>query len=115
MAFINCPKVRVEARWLSCDRPLSITVATNGLSEVCIKALPMPSSEKAISIVVKLSPKSGISKDRMVTMRESITVFFRPSLFISIPVGTLKIRNQKKTREGKMLATESVNCRSSFT
>ena len=34
---------------------------------------------------------------------------------ISIPVGTLKMRNQKKTSEGKMLATESVSLRSSFT
>ena len=42
-------------------------------------------------------------------MMESSTVRFLPILFISMPVGTEKIRNQKNTREGSMLATESVS------
>ena len=36
------------------------------------------------------------------------TVFLRPMRFISIPVGTEKMRNQKNTRDGNMLACESV-------
>ena len=82
---------------------------------VCISALPIPSSEKAISITVKELPKRGINKDTTVTMSESNTVFLRPILFISIPVGTEKMRNQKNTSEGKILATESDSPRSSFT
>ena len=34
-----------------------------------------------------------------------MTVFFRPILFINIPVGTEKIRNQKNTKEGKIFAS----------
>ena len=44
-----------------------------------------------------------------------MTVFFRPILFINIPVGTEKIRNQKNTKEGKIFASESVNPKSNFT
>ena len=110
MALINCPKVSVDARL-----PPPITVDTSGLSDVCISALPIPSSENAQSIIGKFSPNRGNSSDAMVTPSDSSTVFFRPILFISIPVGTLKIRNQKNTSDGKMLATLSVNCRSSFT
>ena len=110
MALTNWPKVRVEARFLS---PI-ISIAS-GLMLVCIKALPMPSSENATSITVKLSPNSGMKSDTTVTTSESSTVFLRPILFISIPVGTLKMRNQKNTNDGKMFATESVNPKSSFT
>ena len=110
MAFTNCPKVSVEARFLSPS-----TVETSGLSEVCISVLPMPSSENAMSITAKELPKSGMKSDTAVTTSDSSTVFLRPMRFISIPVGTLKIRNQKNTSEGKMLATESVSPRSSFT
>ena len=46
MAFTNWPKVRVEAS-LSPE----IRLVTRGLSDVCIMALPMPRSEKAMSIV----------------------------------------------------------------
>ena len=38
-----------------------------------------------------------------------------PILFINIPVGTEKIRNQKNTKEGKIFASESVSPKSSFT
>ena len=104
MALINCPKVSVEARL-----PPPITVETSGLSDVCISALPIPRSEKAQSIMGNVSPNKGINSDTTVTTSDSSTVFLRPILFISIPVGTLKIRNQKNTSEGKMLATLSVN------
>ena len=57
----------------------------------------------------------GSSRETTVTTRLSSTVFFRPILFISIPVGTEKIRNQKKTREGKMLAAASLRPRSDWT
>ena len=110
MALMNCPKVSVEARL-----PPPITVDTSGFSEVCIRALPIPSSENETSMMAKLLPKRGISSDSTVTPSESNTVFLRPILFISIPVGTLKIRNQKNTSEGKMLAVESFSARSSFT
>ena len=110
MALMNWPKVSVDARL-----PPPITVDTSGLSEVCISALPMPSSEKAMSITAKLLPNNGIISERMVTTSESKTVFLRPILFISMPVGTLKMRNQKNTSDGKMLATESESWRSSFT
>ena len=110
MALMNCPKVSVEARFLP-----PMTLETSGLSDVCISALPMPSSEKATSMMPNDSPKRGSSREKTVTTSESTTVFLRPILFISMPVGTLKMRNQKKTSEGKMLATESVSPRSSFT
>ena len=107
---MNCPKVRVEARL-----PPFSTVDTSGLREVCISALPMPSSEKATSITPKLSPNSGMNSDTTVTMSDSSTVFFRPILFISMPVGTEKIRNQKNTSDGKMFAVLSFSPKSSFT
>ena len=107
---MNWPKVSVDARLSP-----PITVETSGLSDVCINALPMPSNEKAMSITAKLLPNSGIISERIVTARESNTVFLRPILFISMPVGTLKMRNQKNTSDGKMLATESESWRSSFT
>ena len=66
-------------------------------------------------MILKFSPKSGSSRDITVTTSDSKTVFFRPILFISIPVGTLKMRNQKNTSEGNTLAIESDNPRSSFT
>ena len=87
----------------------------SGLMLVCISALPMPKSEKATSISPKLLPKSGSRSDTTVTTSESKTVFLRPILFISIPVGTEKMRNQKKTSEGKMFAVASFRARSSFT
>ena len=87
----------------------------SGLILVCISALPMPKSEKATSMTAKLSPKSGINSEMTVTINDSNTVFFRPILFISIPVGTLKMRNQKNTNDGKTFATESVRPKSSFT
>ena len=80
-----------------------------------MSALPMPSSEKATSMMAKVSPNSGSSSDTTVTTSDSNTVFLRPILFISMPVGTLKIRNQKNTSEGNTLATESERPRSAFT
>ena len=80
-----------------------------------MNALPIPNSEKAMSMMVNELPNSGMNSDTTVTTSDSNTVFLRPILFISIPVGTLKIRNQKNTSEGKMLATESVRPKSSFT
>ena len=110
MALMNCPKVSVEAR-LS---PL-IMLEMSGLSDVCMSALPMPSSEKAVSMMGKFSPKSGSSSDTTVTSSESSTVFLRPMRFMSMPVGTEKMRNQKKTSDGKMLAVLSSRARSAFT
>ena len=110
MALMNCPKVSVLARCL----PL-IIAATRGLSEVCIRAFPMPNSENAASIMPKFSPKRGRIKETTVTASDSSTVFFRPILFMSIPVGTEKIRNQKNTNDGNMLAVESLSPRSDFT
>ena len=110
MALMNCPKVRVDARL-----PPPITVDTNGLREVCISALPMPSNEKEMSIIGKLLPKRGMNSDITVTISDSSTVFFLPILFISMPVGTEKMRNQKNTSDGKMFATESVSPKSLFT
>jgi hypothetical protein len=43
----------------------------------------------------------------VVIIIERRTVFLRPILFISMPVGTEKIRNQKNTSEGKKLASFS--------
>ena len=92
-----------------------MTDETSGFSDVCISALPMPSNENATNISGKFSPNSGRSSDTMVTISESSTVFLRPILFISIPVGTEKIRNQKNTNDGSTLAVESLSCRSSLT
>ena len=110
IAFTNCPKVSVEARF-----PPFITVETSGFNEVCISALPIPRSENDTSISPYDSPKTGSSNENKVMMRLSKTVFLRPILFINIPVGTEKMRNQKKTKDGKTLAVESVRCKSSFT
>ena len=57
----------------------------------------------------------GSNNDTMVTTSERSTVRLRPILFISTPVGTEKMRNQKKTSEGRMLATESLRPRSALT
>ena len=110
MALTNCPKVSWAARFSP-----PVTRAMSGLSEVCISALPMPSSENDSSMTVKLLPSSGMSRDTTVTMRERSTVFFLPIRFISMPVGTLKMRNQKKTSDGRMLATVSLSARSFLT
>ena len=56
-----------------------------------------------------------IENAKQYTGSELETVFFRPILFINIPVGTEKIRNQKNTKEGKIFASESVNPKSNFT
>ena len=106
----NCPKVRVEARL-----PPRITNDTKGLSDVCISAFPIPSKENDTNISGKFSPNNGRRRDTTVTTRESNTVFLRPILFISIPVGTENIRNQKNTSDGNTLATESLSCKSSLT
>ena len=46
MALTNWPKVRVEA-----SRSLLIRFVTSGLSDVCMMAFPMPSSENEASII----------------------------------------------------------------
>ena len=114
MALTNCPKVSVEAKW-----PLT-SIVTNGLIDVCMMALPMPRSENDIYISqswlslvgIKLS-KRGRNTAKVVTTIESSTVFLRPILFINMPVGTEKIRNQKNTSDGKKLAAESESPKSS--
>ena len=50
--------------------------------------------------------------DTAVITRLISTVFLRPILFINIPVGTEKSRNQKNTSDGKMFASESVRLKS---
>ena len=110
MAFTNCPKVRVEARFLP-----EVTADTIGLSEVCIKAFPIPKSENDTSITPKLSPNIGRRSETTVTSNERSTVFFLPILFINMPVGTENIKNQKNTNEGNRLAVASFRWRSSFT
>ena len=110
MALTNCPKVSCEARFLP-----PLTSAISGLSDVCIRVLPMPRSEKATNISGKLLPNMGNNSERAVTTIESSTVFFFPILFISTLVGTLKMRNQKNTSEGSTLATVSLSPCSSFT
>ena len=75
----------------------------------------MPSRQNEASITPKLLPHSGITSETTVTTSESSTVFLRPMRFISMPVGTEKMRNQKNTIEGKMFATESLRPRSAFT
>lgn len=110
MALTNWPKVRVDARFL----PV-VTADTSGLSEVCISALPMPRRENEASITPKLSPTMGSNSETTVTTSDSSTVFLRPILFISMPVGTENIRNQKKTSDGNRLAVASLRLRSSLT
>jgi len=95
--------------------PPFITVETNGFNDVCINALPIPSNENDTSIKPYVSPKIGKRRENKVTTRLISTVFLRPILFINIPVGTEKIRNQKKTRDGNTFAVESDSCRSFFT
>ena len=107
IAFTNWPKVNVEASLSS-----STTLDTSGLREVCIIAFPMPRREKLTSITGYEDPNIGIMSDNAVTRMEMRTVFFLPILFISIPVGTEKIRNQKNTSDGSMLACESASERS---
>ena len=63
----------------------------------------------------KLSPKSGNINENNVMTRLSMTVLLRPIRFMSRPVGIEKIRNQKNTNDGKMLACESVKPKSAFT
>ena len=108
--LMNCPKVRVLA-----EAPPFITLSTNGLSEVCIMAFPIPNKEKESSNMVKSRVKIGTSNEASVITRLSITVFFRPILFISRLVGMLKIRNHRNTSEGRVLAIESERFRSAFT
>ena len=88
---------------------------SSGLSDVCMSALPIPSKEKLTNITPKLSAKIGNSREKRVTISDSSTVFLRPIRFISTPVGTEKMRNQKKTREGKRLAVVSFRFKSAFT
>ena len=110
MALTNCPKVSVEARFLP-----DVTADTNGLSDVCISALPIPKRENDTSMMPKVSPNKGRRREMTVTKSESSTVFLRPILFINMPVGTEKIRNQKNTNDGNRLAVASFRLRSSFT
>ena len=110
IALMNCPKVKVAAKFPPCN-----TVITNGLIDVCISALPIPSNENDISISSYDSPKIGKSNDTTVMMRLNNTVFLRPILFINIPVGTEKNKNQKKTSDGNMFALISERCKSALT
>ena len=100
---MNCPKVKVAAILPPCT-----TVITSGLIDVCISALPIPSSENDTSISSYDCPKIGKSNEKTVMMRLNSTVFLRPILFISIPVGTENIKNQKKTSDGNTFAVASV-------
>ena len=75
-------------------------------------ALPIPKRLNAVSISQYPSPNIGSTSETAVTARLRSTVFLRPMRFMSIPVGTEKIRNQKNTSEGKRLACESVSPRS---
>ena len=83
-------------------------------------ALPMPRSENEmymshswLSLVGMKLSKSGRNTARVVTTSERSTVRLRPILFISIPVGTENMRNQKNTSDGKKLAAESESPKSS--
>ncbi|CUP11563.1 Uncharacterised protein [Segatella copri] len=57
----------------------------------------------------------GKRSEITVTSKDRSTVFFLPILFIRIPVGTEKMRNQKNTSDGNRLAVASLRLRSSFT
>ena len=70
-------------------------------------------SQSWLSLVGMKLSKSGKNTAKVVTMIDSSTVFLRPILFISMPVGTEKIRNQKNTSDGKKLAAESESPKSS--
>ena len=110
MLLMNCPKVNVLA-----EAPPFITLSTSGFSEVCMMALPIPRREKERSSMVKSRVNIGTAIAANVITRLSRTVFLRPILFISKLVGTLKMRNQKNTSEGSVLAIESERPRSAFT
>ena len=92
-----------------------MALSTNGLSEVCMMALPMPKSEKDSNNIGKSTVNIGTSIAASVITRLSRTVFFLPILFISRLVGILKIRNQKNTSEGSVFAIASESAKSSFT
>ena len=92
-----------------------MTVDISGLSDVCIRALPMPSRLNDTSMAGKPSATKGTASDTTVTTSDSSTVRLRPMRFISIPVGTEKIRNQKNTIDGSTLATASSRPRSALT
>ena len=64
----NCPKVSVDARFLSPMMSLA-----SGLMLVCIRALPMPKSEKATSMTANELPKRGMNSDTTVTMTLTTT------------------------------------------
>ena len=95
--------------------PPCITVATSGLSDVCISALPIPRRENETSIRGNESPSRGKSNETIVITKLSSTVFLRPIRFISIPVGMENIRNQKNTSDGIRLDVVSFNERSLLT
>ena len=110
MLLMNCPKVRVLA-----DAPPFITLSTSGLSDVCMMAFPIPRREKESRSMVKSSVKTGTNIAASVRRRLSRTVFLRPILFMSRLVGMLKMRNQRNTSEGSVLAIVSERSRSAFT
>jgi len=78
-------------------------------------ALPMPRSENDSNMIRYVSPNTGMNRDVTVIIRLIRTVFFRPILFMSMPVGTENIRNQKNTSEGKRFACASVRFKSFWT
>ena len=88
---MNCPKVKVAAKFPPCN-----TVITNGLIDVCISALPIPSNENDISISSYDSPKIGKSNDTTVMMRLNNTVFLRPILFLTFLLAQKRIRTKRK-------------------
>ena len=75
----------------------------------------MPSRENDTSMSGRFSANMGNNKEIIVTTNDNSTVFFLPILFISTPVGTEKMRNQKKTNDGMVFAMESLSPRSAFT
>ena len=56
-----------------------------------------------------------MKSESTVRTRLTRTVFLRPILFITMLVGTEQRRNQKKTSEGKRLASLSLRPRSFWT
>lgn len=102
MAFTNCPNVR-ELASLS---PFTM-LDNKGFNETCIKVLPIPNKEKVIISDVLSYHTNGIIIDKAVTNKLMITVFFLPIRDINIPVGTEKMRNQKKTMDGNIFAVAS--------
>ena len=74
---------------------------------------PTNDSSHASSLVPYLGGSSyGTMSAARVNARLSITVGLRPMRFISSPVGTAKIKNQKNTSEGKILASASLRAKS---